>query len=328
MNSWSEHVRDWLELARLAPSAHNTQPWWCKITQNGIDLHNDPDHTLHSGDPTLRETILGLGTFLENLRLAAAYDHFQMIIKQSAFKTGENKPWAKLEFQENYIPNQEENILWKAVPDRHTNRGLYQENPLDSATLEYLQNIQLEPGITAHFIVEEEAKARIADLVAKGIKIGLSLPPIKNELAELVSFKSEERTSGMLVEAMAQKPGQSENAKDWILNKLDVAQEAQFNHQKFATAPLIVVLTSDLEGPQTWLKAGQTLERILLAATSKGLNHCISAGPVEIPTLTPLVRQEVGNAGRPQALFRLGIPVSPDFTISSPRRSVEEILKD
>jgi nitroreductase len=66
-----------LELARFAPSVHNTQPWMVTLHDKTITVSIDPAHKLQDGDPTGRETIISLGIFAEALQIAAAYQGFR-----------------------------------------------------------------------------------------------------------------------------------------------------------------------------------------------------------------------------------------------------------
>ena len=61
-----------LELASLAPSGHNTQPWFIKYKKpyHWI-ICNDKSKWLSAVDPTQRETILSIGAFVQNLEYAA-----------------------------------------------------------------------------------------------------------------------------------------------------------------------------------------------------------------------------------------------------------------
>lgn len=62
-----------LQLASLAPSGHNTQPWFVKYVEpyHWI-IGNDKKRWLPGVDPTQRETILSIGAFLQNLKYAAS----------------------------------------------------------------------------------------------------------------------------------------------------------------------------------------------------------------------------------------------------------------
>lgn len=61
-----------LILASLAPSGHNTQPWFVKYHEPfHWTICNDRTRWLDGVDPTQRETILSIGAFLQNLEYAA-----------------------------------------------------------------------------------------------------------------------------------------------------------------------------------------------------------------------------------------------------------------
>lgn len=65
--------RQILWLASLAPSGHNTQPWFIKRSEpyHWI-VGNDKTRWLPGVDPTQRETMLSLGAFLQNMEYAAS----------------------------------------------------------------------------------------------------------------------------------------------------------------------------------------------------------------------------------------------------------------
>ena len=61
-----------LFLASLAPSGHNTQPWFVKyIDKYHWIIGNYKSKWLMGVDPTQRETMLSIGAFLQNLEYAA-----------------------------------------------------------------------------------------------------------------------------------------------------------------------------------------------------------------------------------------------------------------
>lgn len=59
-------------LASLAPSGHNTQPWFIRYVEpyHWI-IGNDKSRWLPAVDPTQRETIISIGAFIQNMELAA-----------------------------------------------------------------------------------------------------------------------------------------------------------------------------------------------------------------------------------------------------------------
>ena len=62
-----------LDYARWSPSPHNVQPWKLQVlSDTEARLYYDPARLLRHTDPTSCFTIIGLGMFIESLRVAAA----------------------------------------------------------------------------------------------------------------------------------------------------------------------------------------------------------------------------------------------------------------
>lgn len=67
-----------LSWALLAPNPHNRQPWLADLSEEGIiTLYADRDRMLPYTDPFNRQITIGLGCFLELLRMAAAEDGYR-----------------------------------------------------------------------------------------------------------------------------------------------------------------------------------------------------------------------------------------------------------
>jgi hypothetical protein len=71
--SLKDDERAILQLASLAPSGHNTQPWFVKyIEPYHWIIGNDKSKWLLAVDPTQRETMLSIGAFLQNIEYASS----------------------------------------------------------------------------------------------------------------------------------------------------------------------------------------------------------------------------------------------------------------
>ena len=71
-NSLDAVGRNILYYASLAPSGHNSQPWYVKIIkENEWIIGADPERRLPVVDPDNREVLLSIGAFIENLAIAA-----------------------------------------------------------------------------------------------------------------------------------------------------------------------------------------------------------------------------------------------------------------
>jgi len=73
--------------ASLAPSSHNSQPWFVKVLRKGEWIIGaDPRRRLPAVDPNNREVLLSLGAFAENLSISASvagYDAQMEVIARS-----------------------------------------------------------------------------------------------------------------------------------------------------------------------------------------------------------------------------------------------------
>jgi hypothetical protein len=70
-----------LSWALLAPNPHNRQPWLVDLREDGVvTLYVDTAKLLPHTDPLSRQITIGLGCFLELMRMAASHDKHQVAI--------------------------------------------------------------------------------------------------------------------------------------------------------------------------------------------------------------------------------------------------------
>ncbi len=313
-----EKIKFFLRYAILAPSAHNTQPWRYEITGSALKVFRDPENTLQVGDPTMRETIMGIGTFIEAFIQAANHFGYKTEVEPKIYLAEELHIADIHVFEDETDPRKD---LFEAITQRHTNRGAY-EPSLEATTIEAL-HITEEPQVKQFFITEIEPKQKIGQLVRQATFIALSMRAMREEIAQLVYIEGEDKAHGMSLQSMLATTANPTKGYDAIMHHMDVKAEAEEGEKKWASTPVIIVIGSELDGPQAWLASGRTLMRTLLAAAAQGLTHDISAGPVEIPTIAPLLRKEIDPNFRPQCLVRVGKPLNPDFTKPSTRRPIQ-----
>jgi hypothetical protein len=87
--TYDEPRRRALSWALLAPNPHNRQPWLADLSEEGVvTLYADPGRLLPHTDPYSRQITIGLGSFLEILRMAAAEEGFRLDL--TLFPEGED----------------------------------------------------------------------------------------------------------------------------------------------------------------------------------------------------------------------------------------------
>jgi hypothetical protein len=89
------------------------------------------------------------------------------------------------------------------------------------------------------------------------------------------------------------------------------------------SAGVVALLATSTDQPADWIRSGQALQRVLLAANVNGAAAALHTQPLELPELREFMRVRLGGPTYPQILLRLG---ATDNVTTSTRRPVEEVL--
>ncbi len=113
--------------AILAASPHNTQPWLFRVSNSSIELYADIARNAGALDPYRREQYIALGCALENLMLAAGANGYNAsAILLSGMLDGSSDDKVQLVARVELAPGTpQNNELYNAIPNRHTNRSPY-----------------------------------------------------------------------------------------------------------------------------------------------------------------------------------------------------------
>lgn len=86
-----------LSYALLAPNPHNRQPWLAELNDSdGLTIYRDKERDLPVTDPFGRQLTIGMGCFIELMRMAAAQEGYRLEI--AAYPEGEDGPVARCRF--------------------------------------------------------------------------------------------------------------------------------------------------------------------------------------------------------------------------------------
>jgi len=89
--------------------------------------------------------------------------------------------------------------------------------------------------------------------------------------------------------------------------------------------PGIAVLHTKTDERPDWLRGGQAMHRLLLAASAAGYQASFLNQPLEVPRLRDELRRALGLSGHPQVVLRLGRPRDP-LPPPTPRLPVSDVL--
>ncbi|MEN9229535.1 MAG: nitroreductase family protein [Thermostichus sp. DG02_5_bins_236] len=302
--------------AILAPSSHNTQPWWFRVVGQHIDLFADRTRALPVNDPDDRELTLSCGCALMNLRIAVASHNDG--VKVQLLPDPEDPDWlARL----TVIPGGEialpEAGLVEHIPLRQTYRQPFADRPIEPFVIDALIEAARAEKAWLQPLLAPEARQKTAVLVAEGDVLQWGDPRWRRELAAWMHARW--RGDGLTVSSW------SGPITQLVVRTLDMGHSMGSQDKDLVeSAPLLAVLGSDQEDVRGWLEAGQGLQRVLLTARQLGLQASYLNQPLQVQSLRPEVQKLVEGIGFPQILLRLGYPlekISP-----SPRRPLENVL--
>ena len=281
-----EQMQFLLRYAILAPSGHNTQPWWFHVTPEGVQVFADTSRRLMIVDRNDRELLMSVGAAIANFRVAAAHFGFETTVAYET-RAHETLPVATIAVRETCAPNLDLARRFPAIRKRHTNRELYDHQPLEPAAMQAICDVVDASPDTLRLILPRDTE-RVAECVAGAEKALLARPAYRAELAE-------------------QNYG------------LSPRRDARLTR----SASMLLLVTSD-DDQVSLVKAGETLELLVLTITLSGLQYSFLSAPVEVDEYRNLLRSLIGGARAPQLLLRIGSTA----VIARPtaRRPVESVI--
>ncbi|SFM71171.1 Acg family FMN-binding oxidoreductase [Marinobacter zhejiangensis] len=315
-NAWCNRAESIIEMAALAPSSHNTQPWVFRVSPSGIDLYADRTRALPVNDPFDRELTISCGCALMNLRAAAEGEGLG--VRVDCFPCPEDPDLlARVAFTGELDPGVERSELSDVITRRRTCRRRFDPRNLTDQVVGQLQAVAQSEGAGLVPLLAESDRLQAAELVAAGDTAQWRDPRWRRELAAWMHPRRQ--GDGLTVPSLAAPVAQL------VVRTFDMGGGVAAKDRDLAEAsPLLAVLTTDSDGPLDWLRAGQALQRTLLVACQLGLQASYLNQPIQVESLRPKLQSLIGG-GFPQILLRLGYP---DKDIEpAPRRPLGEIIE-
>ncbi len=327
--------------AILAANPHNTQPWLFQVSDSRIDLYADTKRQIGSTDPFLREMYIGLGCALENLLLAADAKGFDPQL--TLMPKQENLTHvARIDLS---AGSASESELYKAIPLRHTNRGIYdQDRSLDQETLQALEQLgNKQSPVKVFWFTTETQRPQLGNLIVEATQAIISDRQQSQDSGKWMRLSWQDiqkyrdgltldaSGSPALIRAIAKMlPPTSleQNDRFWLdaTRKVHVSTAAAFG----------ILAVSDCNNKSQQLECGRLWQRMHLWATTQGLamqplNQIPErAAREEVLGIEPKFSNALAKfVGDPNwqglMMFRLGYPTIE--ALPSPRRGVKDVIR-
>ncbi len=319
-------VQRWVPSAILAPSAHNTQPWQFRVNKNTLEFFVDRSRHLAVSDPTHRQLYIGLGCAITNAVVAARYFGFEPQLQYLPAGESAKLPVARLTIFSNQpaLAGDKIHSLFSAIEQRHTDRTLYDAQPLTDAERELLP-ASAAPDVI--FIEDRAVISGLAQLTAQATEATLSRQDFKAELSHWVRHNWTRQPDGMPGYAMGMPAAISLLAPLMVRFAPIHKQEGPKTQQQIESASAVAVLTSPADTPRDWLASGQRLEQLWLEATAAGLAAAPLVAAVEAgESIRRQLQEIVHTSSLPQSIIRIGHILAGRLR-ATPRRTLEDCLR-
>jgi hypothetical protein len=325
-----------LSYALLAPNPHNRQPWLVDLSErDAVTLTVDRDRLLPLTDPYNRQITIGLGCFLELMRMAASHDGQRVVItpfpEGSDDRALDGRPVARAVFEAD--PSVVPDPLFAHALDRRSNKEPYDiARPLPADAL-----AQLDAAVSTRFggTVDAQEVTRWRALTHEALRIEIETPRTYKESVDLFRIGRDEVDAspdgidftGPMFEVMAA-TGLFTRAStlDPTSRAYQAGLAAVFANTDTAMGHVWLVSQGNRRPDQ--IATGADWLRVNLAATAAGVAfQPLSQALQEFPEMAGLYRdihaRLAPDGGRVQMLARIGYGPAVD---QSPRWPLETII--
>ena len=331
---YDEPRRRALSWALLAPNPHNRQPWRVDLSEpDVVTLYAQSDRNLPHTDPYDRQITIGLGCFLELMRMAAAQDGYRVEIEP--FPEGwsrdglDARPVARARFvRDTFV---ERDPLFAHVPQRRTCKEPYDVERVPEAALAAAV-VANSTHATGGSTVDPDEVAAWRTLAEEASTIEMTTPRTHKESVDLFRIGRAEIEAnpdgidlgGPFLSTLAAF-GQLDRESLADQGSAQFAQSVPAILDPIRSAPAWVWLVSEDNDRPTQLGVGADWLRANLRATAAGLAfNPHSQSLQEYPEMAALYRQVherlAQDGGTVQMLARIGY--GPDVA-PSPRWRLE-----
>jgi hypothetical protein len=318
-------LRNAVEAAVMAPSAHNTQPWRFRISGTTLDLFADPKRHLGVIDRERRQLVQSCGCALFNARVAIRAMGYEDDVTVMLVDLDVPEHLATLHLGGMHVPTDVDRQLMAAIGLRATNRRAFLPRPVPPEVSDELAEAAAAEGAT--FVrLGVGPKAALAQLIEDADQLQFQDPSFRDELARWLVPAGSRRRDGI---PFVEKEYGSAMPFSLVRALRSPALGERFGLLEEALvhgAPLVAVLGTPDDDVASWLRCGEALESVLLHATSHGLSASFLNQVLEVPQLRERVATLVPGIGHPQMVLRLGVPAEP-IEHRAPRRDARDVIE-
>jgi len=309
-------VRRLVELACLAPSVHNTQPWSWRVADDRLELWADRSRALPVEDPTGRNLLISCGTALHHFRVAARA--MALDVEADVLPDGPDGDLLAAMRLTAGRPSPSSNDDLEVLRTRCTDRRRFTRWPIPLTQLEELCDEARAWECQALPVTDLQARFRIELLTNRAHELR------DHDLTAVVEQRSwiGERTGDGIPPAAL--PAREAGGRPGTRFEAGASVERGAGIE---SSDGVIVLGGESDGPAYWLRTGQGLSALWLLAARTGLSVVPLSLPIEVDSVRPDVERVIDGIFAPHLLVRIGWQaIGRSGLPRTPRRPVTDVL--
>jgi hypothetical protein len=318
-----------LFLASLAPSGHNTQPWFVQYLEpyHWI-IGNDRSKWLPAVDPTQRETMLSIGAFIQNLEYAAG--NFGYVCDWNLLaKSSQDDRVVEVKLRK--APSAKAFDTAK-INNRRTIRSGFLGDLLNPEDVKDL--IGSEPGLIHYLPSTSKESQFINQQTIEANRLQADRDPAQQELADWIRFSSRDAekyhdgltTAGMEIEGVSGWVVRNFYSRENVMKQDFRSRGIDHIKQEVATSAGWILITSQENSVAALLETGRRMQRLFLTVREKGIAIHPMTQILEEASTQKILNQSIGISEPIQFILRAGYMKNYPSPVSL-RRSVEAFIR-
>lgn len=306
------------DLARHAPSMHNTQPWAWVRTDSGLDLHADLLRRLPAEDPSGRNLTISCGAALHHVQYAARALGWETAVARLPLVADETL-LARVAVGRSSTPAASADDV-ELLGRRCTDRRRFTAWPVPADGLAALSAVARAWGAQATPVLDVRLRFRLEVLANRAVA---DAALDRWRAREQDAWVGRRGADGIPLTALPADPDPLRSRSRFRLGTLEDTRMA------IGAGDGMIALGGETDDVGGWLRTGEALSALWLEATRAGLSVVPLSQPVEIDaTRREIARDVLGGAFEPHLLVRIGWQAIGRSEIPrTPRRPLADILR-
>ena len=312
-----------VEIARAAPSVHNTQPWRWRLGDGGwLQLRAERRRQLAVADPDGRLLTQSCGAALHHVRLALAAAGSQATVDRLP-DASDPDLLATIRLGGGQEPDPQAASLLSCVSLRRTDRRPVTDRPVQEEALEAIRAAAEGEGTHLHLLRRENV-VELTQAMSQADTTEVSEMEHRTEIAAWIGGDRPDRT-GVPSNAIPDQPLQTRVQLRYFGPPGTLPSDGG-GHDASAT---YAILHGEADTAQAWLRAGEALSACWLTAMRHGVSVLPITAVVEVLSTRLVLTRMLSGLGNPYLAMRLGHP-DPAIHLppAPPRLPTADILED